>query len=156
MAGCSRKHGSGVLCHYKSRIVVGDKAGLSPSVFSFSDDVGLPSRGLKAKEIARTICGQRLLKLEELVQIGMLGSRSLRKFAATHARHCGVSKNEKDIRGRWKGKGQLSDVYNDNVELPYPNCKASGGEASNGRTLFLLYNQQQDLQCNGDDNLHIE
>ena len=114
------------------------------------------SGGLKAKEIAPTICGQRLLKLEELAQIGMLGSRILRKFAATHARHGGVSKDEKGLRGRWKGKGQVSDVYNDDVELPYTDCKANGGEDSNGRTLFLLYNQQQDLRCDGNDYLHIE
>jgi hypothetical protein len=40
-------------------------AGLSPYVFSFSDDVGLPSGGLKAKEIDRTIFGQKIFKLEE-------------------------------------------------------------------------------------------
>ena len=163
MAGCSREHGSGVLCHCKSGIVVGDKFAreyvcwiIPVCVFVFGRRWSAFSGGLKAKEIARTICGQRLLKHEELAKIGMLGSRSLRKFAATHTRQCGVSKDEKDIRGRWKGKGQVSDVYNDNVEFPYPDCKASGGEDSNGQALFLLYNQQQDLRCDGNDYLHIE
>ena len=73
-------------------------AGLSPYVSSFLDDVGLPAGGLKAKEIARTIFGQGIFKLEEFAQIGMLGSRScIRKFATTHARQHGVSKDEKDI-----------------------------------------------------------
>jgi hypothetical protein len=52
---------------------------------------------LKAKEIARTIFGQRIFKLEEFAQMGMLGSPSIRKFATTHARQHGVSKDEKDI-----------------------------------------------------------
>jgi hypothetical protein len=30
-----------------------------------------------------------------------------------------VTKDEKDTRGRWKGSGRVSDVY-DNVKLPYP------------------------------------
>jgi hypothetical protein len=49
---------------------------------------------------------------------------SIRKFAATHVRKCGISKDNKDIRGRWKGKGRVSDVYDD-VELPYPDCKVA-------------------------------
>jgi hypothetical protein len=128
-------------------------AGLSPYVFSSLDDVGLPSGGLKAKEIAWTIFGQKIFKLKEFSQIGMLGSHSIRRFAATHARRCGVTKDEKDIRGRWKGKDRVSDVY-DNVEFPYPDCKVAG-EASNGRTVFL-HNQQQDMRCDGHDYLHIE
>ena len=112
-------------------------AGLSPYVFSFSDDVGLASGNLKAKEIARTIFGQKIFKLEELSQIGMLGSHSIRKFAATHARRCGVTKDEKDIRGRWKGKGRVSDVYDD-VELPYPDCKVAEKLAMGGPCFYII------------------
>ncbi len=80
-------------------------AGLSRYVFSFLDDVGLPTGGLKAKEIAQTIFGQKIFKLEEFAQLGMLGSHSIRKFAATpHACRCGVSKDEKDIWGGGKEK----------------------------------------------------
>ncbi len=65
---------------------------------SFLDDVRLPSGGLKVKETARTIFGQRIFKLKEFEQIGMLGSHSILKFVAcTHARWCGVSRDEKDI-----------------------------------------------------------
>ena len=39
-------------------------------VFSFSDDIGLPTGGLKTnKEIARTIFGQRIFKLKEFEQM---------------------------------------------------------------------------------------
>jgi hypothetical protein len=54
----------------------------------------------------------------------MLGSHSIRKYAATFARRCGVTKDENDIRGRWKGAGRISDMYDD-VELPYPDAKVA-------------------------------
>ncbi len=49
----------------------------------------------------------------------------------------------------------MSDVYND-VALPYPDCKVVEMLASNGRTVFLFNQQQQDLQCDGHDYLDIE
>ena len=50
-----------------------------------------------------------------------VGSNSIRKFAATHARHSGCSKDDKDIQGCWKSKAQVSDVY-EGTELPYPDA----------------------------------
>jgi len=52
-------------------------------------------------------------------EMSMLGSHSIRKYAATFARRCGVTKDKNDIRGPWKGAGRVSDVYDD-AELPYP------------------------------------
>ncbi len=40
----------------------------------------------------------------------------------------------------------MSDV-DDDVELPYPDCKVAEKLAMGGPV--FLYNQQQDLQCNG-------
>jgi hypothetical protein len=40
------------------------------------------------------------------------------------ARRCGVTKDEKDIGGRCKGAGRVSDRYDD-VELPYPDAKVA-------------------------------
>ena len=51
-----------------------------------------------------------------------LGTHSTRKFASTHARRSGCTKDEKDHRGRWKSKGRVSDIYDD-TELPYPDAK---------------------------------
>jgi hypothetical protein len=50
-------------------------------------------------------------------------------------RACGIHKDEKDIGGCWKGKGRVSDAYN-NVELPYPDAKVAavlcgGGPCTN-------------------------
>ena len=75
----------------------------SPYVFSFLDDITIPNGGLKAKDTVQNIFGQKVLKLQEFQNGGLLGSHSIRKFASTHVRHCGISKDDKDTRGRWKG-----------------------------------------------------
>jgi hypothetical protein len=55
----------------------------------------------------------------------LLGSHSIRKFEATVVRKYGITKDEKEIRGRWKGAGRASpDVY-EHVELPYPDAKVA-------------------------------
>lgn len=66
----------------------------------------------------------------------LLGSHSIRKYAATFARRCGVTKDEKDIRGRWKGAGRVSDVYDD-VELPYPDAKVAEKLCGGGACFYL-------------------
>ena len=55
---------------------------------------------------------------------GALGTHSIRKLAATHTRRSGASKDERDIRGRWKGKARVGDRYDD-VELPWPDIKVA-------------------------------
>ena len=161
LAGCSREHGSDVLCHFKSGIVVGDEFArecvcwiIPVCVFVFGRRWiafwWLESKGDRSDNI-----WSEDIQTRGISQIGMLGSHTIWKFAATHALRCGVTKDEKDIWGRWKGKGRVSDVYND-VALPYPDCKVVEMLASNGRTVFLFNQQQQDLQCDGHDYLDIE
>ena len=93
----------------------------------------------KAKDIAQSIFGQNVFKRDEFQLSGLLGSHSIRKFAATHVRKCGISKDDKDIRGRWKGKGRVSDVYDD-VELPYPDCKVAEKLCIGGPYFYLIDN----------------
>ena len=52
----------------------------------------------------------------------VLGSHSLRKCAATHARRNGCSRDEIDLRGRWKHLKRQVDTYLD-TSVPYPNAK---------------------------------
>ena len=52
----------------------------------------------------------------------VLGSHSLRKCAATHARRNGYSCDEIDLRGRWKHLKRQVDTYLD-TSVPYPNAK---------------------------------
>jgi len=66
-----------------------------------------------------------------------LGSHSIRKFAATHTRRCGCSKDDKDIRGRWKSKARVSDVYED-TELPYPDAKVAEKLCIGGPCFYLF------------------
>ena len=52
----------------------------------------------------------------------VLGSHSLRKCAATHARRNGCSRDEIDLRGRWKHLKRQVDTYLD-TSVPYPDAK---------------------------------
>ncbi len=66
----------------------------------------------------------------------LLGSHNIRKYASTYCRACGIHKDEKDIRGCWKGKGCVSDVY-DNVELPYPDAKVAAALCGAGPCIYV-------------------
>ena len=84
-----------------------------------------------------------MFKLEEFKTDGgeakslLLGTQSIPKYAATFACRCGVTKDEKDIRGQqWKGAGRVSDVYDD-VELPYPDAKVAEKLCGGGASFYL-------------------
>jgi hypothetical protein len=98
---------------------------LTPYVFGFSDDYTVPKGGLKAKASVTAIFSNEVFNQPEFqTPQGPLGSHSVRKFGSTHARKSGCSKDEKDLRGRWR-KGRVSDVYDD-IELPFPDAKVAG------------------------------
>ena len=83
-------------------------AALLPYLFNFSDDVSIPKGGQKSKETAQTIFN-KVFKMEVFGGkaadgTDSSGSHSIRKFAATLAQRSGCTKDDKDIRGRWKLK----------------------------------------------------
>jgi hypothetical protein len=87
-------------------------AGLLPHLFHFSDDVSIPKGGQKSKETAQTIFN-KVFKMEVFGGkttggTDSLGSQSIRKFAASHARRSGSIKDDKDICSRWKSKARVS------------------------------------------------
>ena len=43
----------------------------------------------------------------------------------------------KERRGRWKGQGRVSDVYND-VELPYPDAKVAEKLCGGGAFFYTV------------------
>ena len=47
-----------------------------------------------------------------------------------------LHKDEKDIRGRWKGTGRVSDVYDD-VELPLPDAKVAEKLCGGGPCFYV-------------------
>ena len=69
-------------------------------LFSFFDDIMIPSGGMKAKDNAQSIFGQKVLCLNKFQGGGLLGSHSI---------WCGISKDDRDSRGRWKGNRRASD-----------------------------------------------
>jgi hypothetical protein len=109
-------------------------AAASTFVFAFTEEITIPSGGQKAKDVAQTIFGQRIFRRQEFQALGLLGSHSIRKFASTHVRY---SKDDKDTRGRWKGKGRVSDCYDD-VELSYPDCKVAEKLCMGGPCYYLI------------------
>ena len=68
---------------------------------------------------------------------GELGSHSTRKFAATLARRNGCSRDDVDMRGRWKGQKRIVDTYIDS-QLPYPDAKVAASLCIGGAIKYDL------------------
>ncbi len=116
-------------------------AALLPYLFSFSDDVSIPKGGQKSKETAKAMFN-RVFKMDVFGGkaadgTDSLGSHSIRKFAATHAQRSGCTKDDKDIRGRWKSKAGVSDVYED-TELPYLDAKVADKLCFGGACYYVF------------------
>ena len=100
---------------------------LTPFLFGFSQDVTEEGGTTASKNIILSIFGGNIFKSRNVASRegggeGPLGTHSVCKLAATHARRSGASKDEHDIRGQWKGKAQVGDRYDD-AELPWPDIK---------------------------------
>jgi hypothetical protein len=116
----------------------GGGALLTPYVFGFSNDDTIPEGGNKAKENVQTILATEIYNRPEFnTAKGPLGTHSIRKLASTHARKNGCSKDEKDIRGRWKKGQRVSDVYDD-IELPFPDAKVAGKLCIGGPCKYVI------------------
>jgi hypothetical protein len=100
-------------------------AALTPYLFAFSDDASVPQGGIESKRTVQVIFHSNIFNLPEFAETGPLGSHSVRKYASSDCRNKGASKDEKDLRGGWKTRGRVSDVYDD-IELPYPDAKVAG------------------------------
>ena len=68
---------------------------------------------------------------------GPLGSQSVRNYASTHVRGCGITKYKKDYCGRWKGRIRISDCYDD-VELPWVDAKITNVLCICGTCKYLV------------------
>ena len=102
---------------------------LTPFIFGFSEDVTVAKGAKQSKSIIQGVFGGTIFKagntaIREGGTSGALGTHSIRKMAATHARRCGATKDERDTRARWKGKQRVGDRYDD-VELPWPDLKVA-------------------------------
>ena len=102
---------------------------LTPFLFGFSTDTSDPKGAELSKGIMQDILGGHVFKAANIANAngsghGPLGTHSVRKLASTHSRRSGATKDERDIRGRWKNKKRVADVYDD-IELPWPDIKVA-------------------------------
>lgn len=67
----------------------------------------------------------------------LVGSHSIRKFASTHARRSGCSRDDLNVRGRWKRFKQMVDTYVD-PDIPYPDAKTAAALAIGGPVKYEL------------------
>ncbi len=90
---------------------------LLPYLFSSTDDVSVPAGGTKSKEIASSQCIHKNFQNRRVCQRRCcsegLGSQSIRKRPPTHARRSGCTRGDKDLRGQWKPKSRVLDIYDD-------------------------------------------
>jgi Transcriptional activator of glycolytic enzymes len=110
---------------------------LSPYLFNFSEDTTIPSGGDKGKQRAMDVLRVVLRDLELDLQEGEVGTHSIRKCASTHVRGNGVSKDDKDTRGRWKATSRVSDRY-DSVQLPFVDTKVAASLCIGGACTYTL------------------
>ena len=119
-------------------------ANLTPFLFGFSTDTSDPKGAKLSKKIIMDIMGGKIFKAGNVLSAasnggghGPLGTHSIRKMASTHVRRSGAGKDERDIRGRWKGKTRVADVYDD-VELPWPDVKMASMLCVGGPCRYIL------------------
>ena len=68
---------------------------------------------------------------------GNIGTHSLRKFAVTTARSSGCSKDDVDVRGRWKSTSRQQDAYADTT-IPYIDGKVAAALCRGGPIAYLV------------------
>ena len=97
-----------------------------PFVFSFTEDTTSDPEKIstKSKNNAYNLLKPIFAAIGLEANNGPVGSHSIRKLAATFARLMGISKDDRDTRGRWKGRKRVSDVYDD-VQLDYVDARVA-------------------------------
>jgi hypothetical protein len=73
------------------------------------------------------------------VEDDKVGSHSIRKFSSTTARSNGISKDDKDHRGRWKNK-RISDGYDD-VQLDWIDARVAQVLSPGGVCNYVVVDQ---------------
>ena len=103
----------------------------SPYLFALSPNCRFPQGAQSGKYVLRRIMSDAIFKSLGLIArdaVGNdgrgLGTHSFRKYGATHATKCGISRDNRDYRGRWKRDRRVSCVYDD-VELPWVDCEVA-------------------------------
>ena len=105
--------------------------GQRPHVFGFCNHEDEEKAGDRIKSKVYDILRKALVSLgmdpssmDDDDESGPVGSHSIRKLAATWVRMNGICKDDKDYRGRWKSRKQISDDYDD-IQLDWVDAKVA-------------------------------
>ena len=88
-----------------------------------------------ANHLRQLLSSEALKELADIV--GNIGTHSLRKFAVTMARMCGCSKDDVDVRGRWKSASRQQDTYAATT-IPYIDGKVSAALCHGGPIAYVV------------------
>ena len=69
--------------------------------------------------------------------LGNIGTHSIRKFAVQTCRMNGCSKDEVDVRGRWKSSTRIQDTYADTT-IPYIDGKVATALCKGGPIAYVV------------------
>ena len=67
----------------------------------------------------------------------IVGTHSIRKFSSTYSRRSGCTRDDINVRGRWKRFKQMVDVYID-PDIPYPDAKTAAALCIGGPIKYDL------------------
>lgn len=107
----------------------------SPYVFSFSNDFSIPGGGKKASNAAGKMIGA-VFGSDDFYEGSKVGTHSIRKFATTHCRNCGISKDDLESRGRWRDGRRVANRYEDPT-LPFVDAKACEALCQGGACTYV-------------------
>ena len=110
-------------------------AHLSPYLFSFSDDYSVPLGGKKASIVASKMI--KVVFRDKFYNGMKVGTHSIRKFASTHCRNCGISKDDVETRGRWRDGRRVSNRYEDPT-LPFVDARACEKLCQGGACTYVV------------------
>jgi Transcriptional activator of glycolytic enzymes len=108
---------------------------MSPYIFSFSQDFAIPSGGKKASSMASKMIGT-IFRSDKFYEKVLVGTHSIRKFAATYCRNNDISKDDVESRGRWKDGRRVANRYEDPT-LPYVDTKACFALCQGGACTYI-------------------
>ena len=76
----------------------------------------------------------------------IIGTHSIRKYSSTYARRSGCTRDDINVRGRWKRFKQMVDVFID-PDIPYPDAKTAAALCIGGPIKYVLKKESKLDDC---------
>ena len=120
--------------------IAGENIVSQSSVFVFEMQTNTPQNAKsRASRILRDVWRNASSGFIRSILLGAIGTHSTRKYAATHARRNGCSRDDINARGRWKRLMKQVDTYI-NTLLPFPDAKVAAALCVGGACKYCLKN----------------